>query len=368
MRKIKAASVLLTFMFLFSACGNDSGHASKVTEKEAVEKGDVQIPVQTGEGESQTDREPNPISDFDYTYDFDLQGVVVSYKGESERVRFPSEINGDPVVAVGETKSRKAVRQVYIPDGVRQIGYNAFRDCKNLESVSIPDSVAIIDGYAFYECSALKSVKLPPRLESIGTSAFKGTSISEIEFPEGLEEIGLCAFENCKEIRSVIIPASVNTIGPGAFENCEKLAEIKLADQDAVIHFGDEEVFEGTYWYNKQPEGFLSLGHNLVALKGKITGNRLVIPEGTKSIAAFITKDKGIENVTEIVLPEGLELIGASAFAFAESLKTVNVPESIKYIDNYAFLRAEILDEETRERLLHYNASVFTENPEPQMH
>ena len=48
-----------------------------------------------------------------------------------------------------------------IPDGVKEIGVDAFSGCTNLQSVTIPDSVKEIGGYAFAGCTSLKSVTIP---------------------------------------------------------------------------------------------------------------------------------------------------------------------------------------------------------------
>ena len=41
--------------------------------------------------------------------------------------------------------------------------------------------------------------------------------------PEGTTYIDSCAFQNCKELKSVVIPKSVKTIGANAFEGCAGL-------------------------------------------------------------------------------------------------------------------------------------------------
>ncbi len=43
-----------------------------------------------------------------------------------------------------------------IPDGVTEIGGDAFRGCKSLTSVTIPDSVTEIGDGAFYDCTSVK--------------------------------------------------------------------------------------------------------------------------------------------------------------------------------------------------------------------
>ena len=66
---------------------------------------------------------------------------------------------------------------ITIPEGVTNIGSNAFAYCSNLTSVTIPDSVTNIGISAFGDCKSLTSVTVeattPPTL---GESAFQGVS------------------------------------------------------------------------------------------------------------------------------------------------------------------------------------------------
>lgn len=385
MKKIKVISILLACMFLLAACGSNNDLNSNTSDKETVQTDSQNVSndkaaSQPAENAPPKNWEPNPLSDFEYSYEDELQGVEVHYRGESETVWFPTEINGDPVVSIGQIRNPQVVKEVYIPEGIKvlapgafdgcqnlesviipegvvEIGYAAFRDCKNLSSVVVPDSVTEIDGDAFYQCSSLTSFRFPSNLKVIGSRAFGKVPLSEIILPEGLEVIDYLAFMQCDEVTSIIIPSSVTTIGRCAFEYCEKLAEITLADPDALIDISYE-VFEGSYWYNKQPDGFVILGNNLVAYKGEIAGTKLVIPDGIKTIAQMITDDPSMENVTEIVLPEGLKGIADSAFMYARLLKSINIPDSVVYIGEGAF-RSDSLDEASKDRIRQINPEAI---------
>ena len=71
---------------------------------------------------------------------------------------------------------RDDLTSVEIPEGITEIGKNAFSECKNLESVKFPESLEIIEKGAFEDCSALKEIKLPKNVKTIVTLLLYHTS------------------------------------------------------------------------------------------------------------------------------------------------------------------------------------------------
>lgn len=91
-----------------------------------------------------------------------------------------------------------------IPNGVTEIGENAFYCCRSLKSITIPNSVITIGKKAFWECTNLTSVVIP----------------------NGVTIIGYSAFERCTGLTSVTIANSVTNIEPVAFYGCDNLSTI----------------------------------------------------------------------------------------------------------------------------------------------
>lgn len=85
--------------------------------------------------------------------------------------------------------------QVEIPQEVRQIGPDAFREHTEITQVTIPDSVEIIGEAAFMDCSALTSVQGMNGTKEIRDRAFAGCPIQNIHIPASVTEIGLRAFD-----------------------------------------------------------------------------------------------------------------------------------------------------------------------------
>lgn len=130
--------------------------------------------------------------------------------------------------------------QIALPEGLDEIGHNAFAGCFQLREVQIPDSVRLLGTYAFdscafckislpegimeipeglfADCKNLTTVTLPSTLTGIGAAAFQGcVSLEELEIPAGVRHIGSCAFRECKGLKRVILPSGDIDIGENAF-------------------------------------------------------------------------------------------------------------------------------------------------------
>lgn len=77
---------------------------------------------------------------------------------------------------------RGTAADVVIPNEVKQIGAEAFKEHTEIVSVHIPESVTKICAEAFRNCSSLKSISGGDNLEIIIRGAFYGTQISEDNF------------------------------------------------------------------------------------------------------------------------------------------------------------------------------------------
>lgn len=80
------------------------------------------------------------------------------------------------VTEIGEEafSCRDDVEEIVIPDTVTKIGLGAFQGCTNLTKVVIPESVTEICDRAFYECINLAELHLPASLKKLG-DAFGGS-------------------------------------------------------------------------------------------------------------------------------------------------------------------------------------------------
>ena len=128
-----------------------------------------------------------------FSYNDWNEGIVIEGCSSEEKVVVvPKEINGKPVLAIGE---------------------RGLANMQNCEAVVLPDTVRVISKSAFTLDVNLKFIHLGSSLERIGDNAFNGcNSLEFVKFPEGMQEIGINVFANAKVIKYIEIPASVTEI------------------------------------------------------------------------------------------------------------------------------------------------------------
>ena len=122
-----------------------------------------------------------------------------------------------------------ALKTIEFPDGLQQIGHNAFR-FSGLTHVHLPYNLRSLGMGAFFDCKALETVRLgslhPQRGEftmcaTIRRTAFLGCeSLRVVQLAEGLRRIDQAAFHTCTSMKELHLPASLRSVGRAAFADC----------------------------------------------------------------------------------------------------------------------------------------------------
>lgn len=187
-----------------------------------------------------------------------------------KQVRLPNDLTAIPA---GTFAGCRAIEAVTISEGVTEIGDSAFDNCESLSKVNLPSALKVIGQEAFDSCSALKSITIPEGAV-IGEYAFSGcTSLTEVNLPSTLKEIPKSAFSACLALQSITIPEGVTKIGDGAFYNCRSLTEINLPSTL-------KEVGSLTFWFCNAltkiyfPAGVETAGKNLM----NMTLEEIILP------------------------------------------------------------------------------------------
>ena len=277
----------------------------------------------------------------------------------------------------------KSLTKVTLPNTITNIGTEAFVRCESLDSISIPNSVARIENDAFHDCSSLKSVVLPTSMEYLGHGAFYGcTSLPSITIPAGLTYIDSYTFSYCNALNNVNIPSNITSIGYEAFSHCSSLKSISLPDGltkiegwsfydcDSLLSItlpSSVTYLEGYVFYHCNRLDSLTISTNVKTIDkyafnstsidyvaihaGSIkelveSDLKLLLFErgiswGTGPDGSIMTRFhifvNGVEQKGDLVIPDGVTRINKHALSYCTELNSVEVPNSVNSIGEYAF-------------------------------
>lgn len=179
----------------------------------------------------------------------------------------------------------------------------------DVEHLKIPSGVTTIDRFASHDNNSLISVDIPNTVTTIGMGAFSEcTSLERICIPHSVTEIGDFAFSGCTTLEKIDIPKSVKRIGSDAFSK--------------------------TKWVENQPTGIIYIHNFLYHYQGEVEEQPLVIKEGTLSIVGGAFNH--CISLRSINIPKSVREIGDRAFC-RTSLENINIPNSVTEIRRQTF-------------------------------
>ena len=238
--------------------------------------------------------------------------------------------NQDFVIEDGVlTKYNGSGGAVVIPEGVTEIGRQAFQDCTGLTQVTFPNGLTEIGWSAFEGCTGLTQAAFPDGLTKIEDNAFQNcTALTQAAFPDGLTKIGYDAFRNCTSLTQAAFPDSLTAILGGAFEGCTGLTQVSFPDGLTYIW---ERAFSGCVSLVQ-----VTLPARLIILSDcafqNCTGlTQINLPEKLTNIGncAF----ENCTGLTQVSGAGGLTAIGKGAFSGCAGLTALRIPEGVTALD-----------------------------------
>lgn len=208
---------------------------------------------------------------------------------------------------------------IIINEGIEEIDSGTFTSNTRITGVTLPSTLKKIGNSVFSGCATLRTVEIPESVESIGSSSFSGCSnLKAVEIPKRVLTIGGCAFAYCTSLKSVIISESVTSIGEAAFSNCSSLESIEIPSSVKVLGISGAEHAEREY----------GVFYNCKSLK------KVILHEGLEDIGVY--DFCYCSSLKEIEIPSTVKYIREQAF-LNTGLKAVNIPDSVELIGNFAF-------------------------------
>jgi hypothetical protein len=132
---------------------------------------------------------------------------------------------------------------------------------------------------------------------------------------------------------SITIKSGTRSISNYAFSGCSGLTSINIPS--SVLNIGGH-AFDGTAWFDNQPNGLVYAGNIAYAYKGVMPNNTsIIIKDGTVSISDYAFRN--YKTLTSITIPYSVTRIGGSAFYNCTGLSSVKIGNSVKEIGNAAF-------------------------------
>ena len=282
---------------------------------------------------------------------------------------------------------------------VTAIANGAFEDCSFLTTVTLPQTITSIGERAFAKCIGLQSIVIPKGVKQIADETFESCSqLTSISLPEGVVSIGENAFKGCSNLKALEVPTSLHSIAAGAFDGCENLytdengfqyeseakrvlisvpalgeTPLEIPESVRVIVASAFESYAEAYWdsngiqYESEalevlvdasrctstaveiPESVQYIFPFAFANAGEIEELTILAPVQTfgefafaklapkKLCAAFVPEGLSVKNLEVLVVPEGVETIQAEAFQGCTQVKTLELPTSLKTIEENAF-------------------------------
>lgn len=141
------------------------------------------------------------VGDADYNL-FTTHATAVRVKEGKKTVNLSAKIGADTVHSIATGFGNPVLEVVNMPETIRHIGINAFRDSKNLKQVEGSKQLKYIGDGAFAHCVSLETMTLPKTLLHIGSNAFLGcTALKSLNIPESVAQIGADAFAGCPNLK-----------------------------------------------------------------------------------------------------------------------------------------------------------------------
>ena len=231
-------------------------------------------------------------------------------------------------------------RIIRVPEGIRQIRAEVFRDRMGIREVEIPDTVEYIGARAFHGTAWLEERRKACPLVVVNHMLLDGSRCQgQVTVPEQVRLVCGWAFAGGTGIRRIRFLSQRVKVEEYAFRNCVCLEEMELAD-GSVIRFGGISDRQRRL----PPVAMQAAADSLNCFKTdennvlvECTGNiaDLRMAEGITAVGERVFQDGNL--LTRVYLPSTVNSIGRRAFAGCRWLTEVEHAVGLERIEAMAF-------------------------------
>lgn len=189
----------------------------------------------------------------------------------------------------------------------------------NSETVIIPSCIKHIKPCCFIGNKSIKTVRIMCDGEvDIGKAAFKDSSISKIEIQSKSYKLGSSVFSNCKNLHDIDL-TGCTWIERMCFSGAG-LCSVDLTGSSIGTDLTDEEKMWNAF------------ENNISLIDVRLSDKMKCISD-----AMF----NGCNNLADISIPEGVEVLGSYVFGLV-GIKELVLPSSVRVINNWAFYGSKV--------------------------
>ena len=247
-----------------------------------------------------------------------LRQVIVSEGNETYASEGGLLYSKDMKRLMGVPKAMQ-IQKLVVRDGVEVIGtalghkghdeiplIGIFEGHKEMEEIVLPDSVKVVGQEAFRDCTSLRMAKLGEGLEEIHSGAFVNTALESLTLPRSIKYVDQERFP-----------------GVRPFSGCTRLSAFEMDGEGETL-----KVIDGVI-YQKADSGLM-----LIYCPPAYSGT-LVIPDGV--VTVYYDACSECRELVRVEMPDSLERINGWAFALCTGLEDVRLSRNLRYVGSCAF-------------------------------
>ena len=273
-------------------------------------------------------------------FTIDENGVLTKYTGSDAVVTVP-----DGVTAIGKEAfyAKSAITEIHLPTGITSIGDSAFQNCTGLTGLQLPTGITSIGDSAFRSCAGLTEIVVPDSVETIGDKAFYDCSgLTSLRLSQGLKTLGTNVFLRCNSLTEIEIPAGVENVGNYIASNTLRLRCAVGSSAAKALSKAQNDFWVEDF---RLRYAFDSDGSAASLTLKKYAGDAasVTIPDGVTIVGDSAFNEN--TSLTAVVLPDSVVTIGTNAFRSCTGLTKAELSSKLEKIANYAFDYCKALKE-----------------------